>query len=147
MGSVRTLKGRGTLFLDFRYLGKRCREYTALADTPSNRKRLSKVLEKIEEEISAGTFDYLRYFPQGNPPTSIAPSVPPATQPGGVSPELVRTPRFDEFVNAWVAQHKVEWRRSHLKVLQSTLDSHLMPAFGMRPVGSITRSEVLEFRA
>ena len=63
MGSVRTLNGRGTLFMDFRYLGKRCREYTALNDTPPNRKRLEKVLAKIEADIAAGTFDYAATFP------------------------------------------------------------------------------------
>ena len=47
MGSVRQLSGRGTLFLDFRYLGQRCREYTALPDTPANRKRLEKALARI----------------------------------------------------------------------------------------------------
>ena len=47
MGSVRQLSGRGTLFLDFRYCGQRCREYTALPDTPTNRKRLEKALAKM----------------------------------------------------------------------------------------------------
>ena len=63
MGSVRQLTGRGTLFLDFRYLGQRCREYTALPDTPVNRKRLEKALAKIEGDIAAGTFDYAATFP------------------------------------------------------------------------------------
>lgn len=63
MGSVRQLTGRGTLFLDFRYCGQRCREYMALPDTPANRKRVEKVLAKIETEIAAGAFDYASTFP------------------------------------------------------------------------------------
>ena len=38
-------------------------------------------------------------------------------------------------------------RRSHIKVLNSTIDGHLLPHFGEKPVGSITRSDVLTFRA
>jgi integrase len=63
MGSVRRLSGRDTLFMDFRYLGKRCREYTALEDTPANRKRLEKALARIEADMEAGTFDYAATFP------------------------------------------------------------------------------------
>lgn len=48
MGSIRRLESKGTLFLDFRYAGQRLREYTTLPDTSANRKRLLKVLERIE---------------------------------------------------------------------------------------------------
>jgi integrase len=46
------------LFIDFRYRSQRCRELTALADSPANRKRLQKLLDRIEAEIAAGTFNY-----------------------------------------------------------------------------------------
>lgn len=63
MASIRTRKDNECLFLDFYYRGKRCREQTALESTSANRKRLEKILNKIEEEIRLGTFDYARYFP------------------------------------------------------------------------------------
>lgn len=35
-----TMRGRfGKLVVDFRYLGKRCREKTSLEDNPANRKK------------------------------------------------------------------------------------------------------------
>lgn len=40
MGNVRVRKETRKLFMDFRYQGVRCREQTALADTPGNRKKL-----------------------------------------------------------------------------------------------------------
>ena len=40
MSSVRKHSRTGKLFLDFRYSGVRCREDTALPDSPSNRKKL-----------------------------------------------------------------------------------------------------------
>ena len=61
MGNVR--EKRGKLFFDFRYQGVRCREYTKLRDTPSNRKRMQKVLDQIEQAIVTGTFQYADFFP------------------------------------------------------------------------------------
>jgi hypothetical protein len=58
-----TVNERGNkLFLDFRYRGVRCREYTKLEDKPANRKRLKILMERIEAEILLGTFDYAEYF-------------------------------------------------------------------------------------
>jgi integrase len=155
MGSVRQLTGRGTLFLDFRFCGQRCREYTALPDTPANRKRLEKVLAKIETEIAAGTFDYATTFPTSR----NAPGALPAASQVGVAPRPVTpaataaseaaasvSPTFRDFVTTWLAEHQIEWRRSHIKVLNSTLDGHLLPVFGDKLVGAITKSDVLVFR-
>lgn len=72
MASIRTRKDNGCLFLDFYYRGTRCREQTALPSTPANRKRLEKVLSKIQEEISFGSFDYAGYFPNSRNVTRFA---------------------------------------------------------------------------
>ena len=61
MGNIRARDGR--LYFDLNFRKKRCREQTLLNDTPSNRKKLAQVLRKIEAEITLGTFDYARYFP------------------------------------------------------------------------------------
>ena len=158
MGSVRRLEPKGTLFLDFRLEGKRRREYTALPDTAQNRKRLSQVLAKIEAQIADGTFDYGATFGgqkhqartaavprQAMPPAKVEPYEASTVQPGArPSPA---TPLFSEFVEQWVIEHQVEWRRSHLRTLKSTIERHLMPHFGDRRVSQITRSEVMAFRA
>lgn len=41
----------------------------------------------------------------------------------------------------------MEWRRSHIKSLRSTLDSRIIPVFGPKVVSSITKSDILAFRA
>ncbi|WP_420841210.1 Arm DNA-binding domain-containing protein, partial [Ferrovum myxofaciens] len=56
MASIQVRKRTGCLIIDFYYQGLRCREQTALADTVANRKRLEKVIERIETEIASGTF-------------------------------------------------------------------------------------------
>ena len=63
MPSIRSRVDNGLLFFDFRFHGDRCREQTLLSDTPANRRKLEKVLDKIEAEIAAGTFVYANYFP------------------------------------------------------------------------------------
>ena len=63
MGSIRVRKETKKLFIDFRYRGERCREHTALNDTLPNRRKLEKLLQRIEAEIALGTFDYGCYFP------------------------------------------------------------------------------------
>jgi len=63
MGSIRVRQDTGWLFIDFRYLGVRCREQTALPDSASNRKKVQRLLDKIEKEIRDGTFNYRQFFP------------------------------------------------------------------------------------
>lgn len=153
MVSIRRHPTRGTLFLDFRYEGRRCREYTALPDAPANRQRLQRALARIERQIADGTFDYRAAFPsQTEAKTSEAPreEKAPTTQhrqPDAVVVANPATPIFQSFIEQWILNHTVEWRRSHLKTLRSTVDGHLLPAFGNRPVGEITREEMLAFRS
>ena len=153
MAKVTARKETGKLVIDFTYRGVRCREQTALPDTAQNRKRAGQVVARLKAAIAAGTFDYAEYFPgsllaerftklsQG---ASSSGSVEPKAQPGPATPA---TPTFNAFVETWLADHQVEWRRSHIKVLKSTINGHLLPVFGDKPVGSITKADVLGFRA
>src|SRR5215467_7279339 len=63
MARVRARPETGALYLDFFFQGKRCREQTALTDTPGNRRRLQVVLDRLMKDIKAGAFDYACYFP------------------------------------------------------------------------------------
>src|SRR5690554_5596545 len=64
MGKIRTRKETGRLYLDFFYKGIRCREQTALNDTPTNRKTVEKLLQRIEARILLDDFDYAEFFPE-----------------------------------------------------------------------------------
>lgn len=147
MGSVRNLSGRGTLFMDFRFQGKRCREYTALPDTPANRKRLERALATIEGDIANGTFDYAAKFPASRHAASAGTSAATVVLAKSVLPTTSPTQTLREFAALWLAEHQVEWRRSHIKVLKSTIDGHLLPQLGDKPVGAITKADVLALRA
>lgn len=163
MPSIRSRVDNGLLFFDFRFQGDRCREQTLLSDTPANRKKLEKVLAKIEAEIAAGTFVYANYFPNSKALARLekaeGQTVQVAVAPAGadaqhtadqakVEPELARpTPPFSTFALQWVEEHKIEWRRSHLRSLMSTLNGRLIPHFKEKAVSQITKSDILTFRA
>lgn len=61
MASVNSRHGK--LYIDFRYLGIRCREQTTLSDTQANRKRAKQFVKQLEQEINLGEFRYEKYFP------------------------------------------------------------------------------------
>lgn len=165
MGTIRTRSDNGKLFLDFRVEGKRCREQTDLDDTALNRKRLGKVLQRLDAEIAAGTFDYASFFPGskknsraqgGRVETQAAATlVPPAPMPmpigapfaaqwGAVARE---TPRFEQFAATWISENEVAWRRSYRRTVDDIVQKYLLPRFGERVVGSIAREELLQFRS
>jgi integrase len=147
LGSVRSRKDNGLLFIDFRYKGIRYRELTSLADTPANRKRLGRALERINADIAAGTFEYQKVFPNGkNAAKFDAPTAMPAPNAGSVAPQTP-TPLFRDFAEVWYQEKEVEWRRSYRETMRATLDKALFPEFGDRPVGEITKADVLAYRA
>ncbi len=160
MASIQLRKETGCLIIDFYHQGVRCREQTALPDTPANRKRLEKLLTRIEEEISLGTFDYARYFPSSKLAKKFAQSpmadaikslaivVAGGDVPinnGGLS--ALDTPLFRDFAELWFSERLVEWRQSYQVSIKEVLDMYLIPRFGDQMVSRITKADVLAYRA
>ena len=138
MGSIVARPESSRLFFDFRYRGVRCREQTTLPDTPANRKKLQAVLNKLEAEITLGTFEYSRYFPNSPLAVRFAAMMP---QGGG------SYPTFSSFVGTWLAQKEPEWRQAHVVGIRYMLNHWLLPVFGNRPINTITKADILNFRA
>lgn len=148
MGSVRARPESGQLFLDFKFEQRRLREQTALADTPTNRKRLQKVLERIEGEIALGTFDYQKTFGKPLPPLDGQEPEPSATTATPFVPNRpVGTPLFRVFAEQWFEETEVTWRKSYRITQRGALDKYVIPFFGDKEVGQITKADVLAFRA
>lgn len=148
MGSIQVRKETGKLIVDFYYQGHRCREHTALAATAANRKQVQKLLDRIEAEIAQGTFEYRRYFRNSRNAAKfdvepVAEKVAAAT----ASSTLPPTPLFRDFAEIWYQEKEVEWRRSHKTAIRNELDRSLIPEFGDREVGQISKADVLAFRA
>lgn len=142
MGSIRCNTANNTLFMDLRWHGHRLREYTMMQDTPANRKRLQKALDRIEAEIALGEFDYQKTF--GKPlPAADGFDILAASPPSPAAD----TPRFADFANQWFAETEVSWRRSYRITQRGAIDKYLLPQFADRPLGSISKADILEFRA
>ena len=89
---------RINLYVDFRYLNKRCREVTSLKDNQANRNKLAKILERIEAEILLDIFDYAKYFPKSKQ-LQVIESIR--------NQQLVietKTPTFEVFYQIWFAE-------------------------------------------
>lgn len=151
MGNIRQRDGR--LFFDFRVRGIRCREQTALADTPANRKRMQKVLDKIEQAIVEGSFDYAAFFPgskmaarfaQGGPTAHAAPA--PALNDHAPPASASDTPLFADFLDDWYRLMLPAWRTSHANTVGSMIRLHLKHHLGQIPVDRITKADILQMR-
>ena len=155
MANVRARPESGCLFLDFRYRGARCREQTTLADTPANRRTLEGFANRIKRDIAKGSFDYGSFFPDSpkaaqfgslstsSPVQSASPTIPTSAAP--VIQE--NTPTLAEFSETWYNENKPRWRDTHTETIRGTLDGHLIPQLGDKPVGALTRADLLAFRA
>ena len=156
MAKVIARKETGRLLIDFTYRGVRCREQTALPDTVANRKRLDAVVQRIRLAQREGSFTYADFFPGSSNVARFEQLPSESGQQISGSPEISRksvasrdsdpTPTFRTFADQWMRDHEVEWRRSHIKVLRSTVDGHLLPHFADKQVGRISKGDVLAFR-
>lgn len=140
MGSIRTRDDTGKLYIDFRYHGERCREQTSLTDTRTNRHKLEKLLQRMEAEITLGTFDYRRYFP-----TSVM-AAKFETQHALLGNGKA-IPSFSEFVAQWFVENTPRWKRSMQSTVECNLRVHLNPYFGELPIHVISKADILGFRA
>ncbi len=156
MAKVRVRPETGMLYLDFSYRGVRCREQTALPDTAENRRRVQTLMNRISKEIKQGLFDYAATFPGSSKaarfsaPETLSMGVGPTSTRGNSLPPaetIPDTPTFSDFSVTWRKEMAPQWRRQHRDSVDATFAAHLLKEFGDRPVGSITKPDVMTFRA
>ena len=132
----------GNLYIDFRYIGQRCREQTLLADTKPNRKRLENFVSKMEADIQLGSFRYENYFPQSKKLEQFQ------------SLELMKSTNshkdsssgFDSFSKVWLEEKKPEWRDSQISNVEDIFRIYLIPHFGNVPLNTISKAKIMTFR-
>lgn len=67
---------------------------------------------------------------------------------GPPAPRVVRhAPDFASFFAQWCDEMAPQWRRQHRMGVDAIAQAHLLPAFGAMPLDTITRADVLAFRA
>ena len=144
MASIRVRKETGKLFFDFYYRNKRCREQTTLEDTQANRRKLEMALKKIEAEILLGTFNYAESFPGSSNALKFQEA---EAEKERITAGITDTPLFKDFADQWYSEMKIQWRKSHYLTVAGELEKHILPVFGDKEVGCITKAEILAFRS
>jgi integrase len=156
MASIQVRNKTNCLIIDFYYQGQRYREQTALEDSEANRKKVQKLIDRIEADIASGAFDYRRYFPSSknvakfdelNGTPVIKPVAANVAQALATPAVNGNVPLFKDFAETWFAEKEVEWRKSHKISTRADLDKLLKPQFGDKVVSQITKADVLTYRA
>jgi len=144
MAKINARKDTGKLYFDFRVQGIRCREQTSLADTPTNRKRMQVIMQKIEASITLGQFNYADFFPN----SLMVKKFEEQNQRQVSTNEMdVSIPTVGEFKIQWFDEMLPTWRNSYVETVSSVFESHIIPAFGKVVVSHITKANILSFRA
>jgi len=144
MAKVRVRKETGKLYLDFMFAGHRCREQTALSDTPANRKKAEALLQRVQAKILLGELNYAEFFPGSGNIAKVQPAESILAVAGGSKP--IDTPLFADFADQWFDENKIQWRSSHTKNVDSILNSSLKPIFKDKHVSEITKPDILKAR-
>lgn len=144
MAKVRVRKETGKLYLDFMFAGHRCREQTALSDTPANRKKAEALLQRVQAKILLGELNYAEFFPGSGNIAKVQPAESILAVAGGSKP--IDTPLFADFADQWFDENKIQWRSSHTKNVDSILNSSLKPIFKGKHVSEITKHDILKAR-
>ncbi|MET4000130.1 tyrosine-type recombinase/integrase [Marinobacterium sp. MBR-109] len=148
MGKVRARKETGNLYMDFSYMGVRCREQTALPDSPANKKKVEALLKRIEALIVLDQFNYADFFPTSKNVKKFAekPNFVAATESNEKNSGS-SCPLFSEFAEQWFSEVKIEWRNSHIRNVRSLLDSSILPFFGEKSIDQVTKGDLMEYRS
>lgn len=110
-----------SLRVDFRFEGKRCKEPFPGAPTPGNIEKAARLVSIIKHEISAGTFNYARYFPE--------------------SPR-VKASSFGHWIDLWLAIKRNELAGASIRSHESRIEHHIRPKWGVRQAEDITFVEM-----
>lgn len=140
MAHIRVRKETNRLYFDFNYQGIRCREQTALEDTPANVKKLKKILDRITAEILLSQFDYAQYFPNSNMLSKLK------CKEEKVRQYINGTPTFSEFSSIWFSEVCVAWSKSYKYTVNFIIERRLNPYFGDKDVGQIKKADLMLFR-
>ncbi|MCJ8268031.1 MAG: site-specific integrase [Psychrosphaera sp.] len=140
MGSV-NIRG-GKFYIDFRYRGQRCREQSNLNNTATNKKRLERLLNRIEAEITINRFIYEAYFPN-SPKIDFFNRIDEEERFRRAGPQMV----FEAFAKVWFEEKRIEWRTTQIDNIKGIIDCHLLPEFGKQAVNAITKADIMGYRA
>jgi integrase len=120
--------------------GQESWEGTRWKDTPKNRIKAEADALRISEEMERGTFDYLKWFPNGNREDEFRPK--PKTLNVDAIPKTVR-----QYYEEWIKGKKPPLvRKSRERDYRQAFNKHILPFLGDIPVDQITPRKLEDFR-
>lgn len=123
----------GYLAYRLRWNGLESHEGTGLRETPGNRAKLEARARVISDEMKAGTFDYLRWFPRGHLARHFAPLEPSRVM-------------LHEYAETWLARKEPPLVRAWLAKTYAKHLRHILPAFRHMTLTDITPAALEQFR-
>ncbi len=140
MASINSRSGK--LVVDFRYQGKRCRETTAFKDNAANRRKLAAIVERLEAEITLGTFKYEEYFPNSARGKQLSYNAKLRA-----AANTSDAPSLEDFSELWFREREGEWRNTYRKNVRQTLDKYVLPLLGDYKTNELSKTDIMEFRS
>lgn len=137
MATVRVRPETEKLYIDFRYLGLRCREQSKLTNTKKNFSKLKKLSKIVDAEITLGTFDYSKTFPHSKSLDKVCQKI---------SQQKNYVPSFKVYVKQWLKNKRPGWKQSHYKSIKSIVKSYLLEEYNNKYLDKISKTDLLEFR-
>tara|TARA_Y100001949_G_scaffold174812_1_gene183122 strand:+ start:17361 stop:18527 length:1167 start_codon:yes stop_codon:yes gene_type:complete len=100
----------------FRYEGELCREPVPGGNTPANQEHAKRLVQIIEFEIQAGTFDYARHFPDS---------------------ARLKENTFGHYLDIWLSIQRNSVAITTLRGYSSRAEVHIRPQWGNRQIDKI----------
>ena len=128
-------------YLAFRlyWEGNESWEGTAWKDTPKNRIKAEARAVLISDHIDNGTFDYLKWFPEGNRADQFKPKV---NQPVEINPATIK-----EFYESWIERKKHPFVRKSLeRDYRQAFTKNILPFMGNLEINSVSVDTLESFR-
>ncbi len=123
-------RSAGSITIDFRYRGKRCRETLRLQPTPGNLKKAANFRARIIDAIEQGTFDYAQTFPNSKNAEKF--------------PRILdsRNRTVADYVRQWLTEKQPLLKHSTFREYQRTMEYSIIPAVGQFLLVDLRRSDV-----
>ncbi len=137
-----TVKRNRHGYLAFRWYrdGTESLEGTKLKDTPENRRKVEAIARVIDQEMRDGTFDYLRWFPEGN----LAAKFRKVAEP-------VRVITVAGFFRLWSDGNKTKGARpvsaKWLSNRNSYIRTHIVPVLGGVRIDELEPGHLIDLQA
>jgi len=125
----------GLLALRLYWDGRESWEGTGLKDTPRNRERMQARAVLISEEMERGTFDYLKWFPEGNRAAQL--------RPKQESPKTI-----GEYYRVWILRKTPPVIRPGLeRDYRDQFRLYILPKFESTTIAELTPALLEAFRS